>query len=66
MSRITPSDIEHKLAEIKAEMGATADEAKPTALAVGSTVVAAAVGIAFLLGQRKARKRTTIVEVRRV
>jgi hypothetical protein len=66
MSRIHPKDLERKLREIESEVEDVAVVAKPAGLAVGVGVLTVAVGSAYILGQRKARKQTTIVEVRRV
>lgn len=63
---ITRDDIEAKLHEIRGEVDATTDQAKPIALAVGVVAVVAVVGMAFLWGKRKGRKRSTVVEIRRV
>ena len=63
---ITRDDIESKLREIKGEVDETTEQAKPIALAVGVVVVVAVVGLAFALGRRKGRKRSTVVEIRRV
>jgi LPXTG-motif cell wall-anchored protein len=64
--KITRSDIEGKLREIKGEVESTGEAAKPIALAVGIAGVVALAGLAYLLGKRKGKKKTTIVEVRRV
>jgi hypothetical protein len=62
---ITKADIQAKLGEIKSgvdEAGsATRDAGKGVVAAAG----AAALGIVYLLGRRKGRKRRTVVEVRR-
>ena len=63
---ITRGDLEAKLREIKGEVDETTEQAKPIALAVGVVVVVAVVGLAFALGKRKGRKRSTVVEIRRV
>lgn len=63
---ITRDDIEGKLREIKGEVDETTERAKPVALAVGVVCVVAVVGLAFVLGKRKGRRRSTVVEVRRV
>jgi LPXTG-motif cell wall-anchored protein len=65
-STVTRSDIEAKLAEIRGFADATAEtaqEATKTALIVAG---AGLVAIAFLLGRRRGRKKSTIVEVRRI
>jgi hypothetical protein len=64
--KITKADIEAKLTDIKTELETTGDAAKPYALAAAVVGVVALAGIAYLLGKRKGRKKTTIVEVRRV
>jgi hypothetical protein len=63
---ITKADIERKLAEIGGEVDEQVASTKQLAITVG--VVAAAVVLAgvFLLGRRRGRRLTTIVEIRRV
>ena len=63
---VTRADIENKLRQIRGEVDSTARAAVPIGLAVGAVAVAAVVGVAFLLGRRRGRKRTTVVEIRRV
>lgn len=63
---ITRDDLEHKLREIQGEVDDTKESAQSTLLAVGAVAVVAVIAIAFLAGRRKGRKRTTIVEVRRI
>ena len=64
--RITRADIEAKLQEIKGEVDDTTDTAKPIALAVGVALAAIVVVGAYWMGRRRGRKKTTVVEVRRV
>ena len=59
-------DIEAKLAEIRGGVDETATAAKPTAMVIAVAAAVLVVTLAYLLGQRKARKRTTLVEIRRV
>jgi hypothetical protein len=63
---IGKSDIEAKLREIKGEVDDTATAAKPYALAVGVALAVTVVAAAYLLGRRKGKKKTTVVEIRRV
>lgn len=63
---ISRSDIEAKLREIKGEVDSTTDAAKPIGLAVGAVVAVAVVSLVFLYGKRRGKKKTTVVEVRRV
>ena len=65
-AKVQRTDIETKLREIQSDLDVAATTAKPAGIAVGSGVFVGAVGLAYLLGQRKARKRTTVVEIRRV
>ena len=64
--KITRTDIEAKLNEIKGEVETAGNQAKPYALGAAIAGVIALAGVAYLLGRRKGRKKTTVVEVRRV
>jgi hypothetical protein len=65
-STVTRADIEAKLHEIRGLTDTSTEVAqqavKPALIAVGVAVVV----VAFLLGRRRGRKRSTIVEVRRI
>ncbi|HZQ88256.1 MAG TPA: hypothetical protein VFA83_25635 [Acidimicrobiales bacterium] len=63
---VTRADIESKLRQIRGEVDSTAKAAVPIGLAVGAAAVAVVVGVAYLMGRRKGRKRATVVEIRRV
>jgi hypothetical protein len=63
---VTRDDIESKLREIRGEVQSAGDRAKVPALLIGGVVVVGVVGLAFLIGRRRGRKATTVVEVRRV
>lgn len=63
---VTRGAIEAKLREIRGEVDSTARSARPFVLVAGAVATVAVVGIAYLLGRRKGKKKTTIVEVRRV
>lgn len=64
--RVNRADIEAKLREIRGEVDTTATAAKPTAMAVAIVAGVALLGAAYLLGRRKGKKRSTVVEIRRV
>ncbi len=64
--RITRDDIEAKFREIKGEVDTTTERAKPLGLVAGVIVVVGMIGVAYLFGRRKERKRRTVVEIRRV
>jgi len=63
---ITRADIEAKLREVRGEVVETADKAKSTILVVAGVAAVAVVGIVFLLGKRRGRRKSTVVEIRRV
>jgi hypothetical protein len=64
--RIDISDIRAKLGELAGEVDDTTEKARPilTYAAVGGAVVL--VVVAFALGRRRGRRRSTWVEVRRL
>ena len=64
--RITRADIENKLHEIRGDVEETAQEAKTPIMAIAGGVVVAIVVVAFLLGKRRGRRKSTVVEIRRV
>ena len=64
--RITRADIEAKLRAMRGEVEQTAEAAKGPLLAVAGGVAAAVVVVAFLLGKRRGRRKSTVVEIRRV
>ena len=64
--RVTPNDIEGKLRQIRGQFESTAESARSglvTAGVVGAVVV---VTVAYVLGRRRGRRRSTVVEIRRV
>jgi hypothetical protein len=64
--RITRADIEAKLHEIKGDVEAQGEAAKPYALAAAVVGVVGLAAVAYLLGRRRGHKKTTVVEIRRV
>lgn len=63
---VTRNDIEAKLRELRGEVDAVAETAKGPAVVVGAVAAVALLAAVYLLGRRKGKKRTTVVEVRRV
>jgi hypothetical protein len=63
---IRRSDLEAKMRELQGGVDDTREAATNTLVTVGAVVVVGVIAVAFLLGRRKGRKRTTIVEVRRI
>lgn len=64
--RVTRSDIESKLQQIRQEVDRSAQAAKPVGMAVAGVVAVVAVAAVYFLGRRRGRKHRTVVEVRRV
>jgi hypothetical protein len=63
---ISRRDLESKFRELQGEVTTAGDTAKSYALVVGAVAVVAVVGVAFLFGRRRGKKRSTVVEVRRL
>ena len=64
--RITRADIEGKLRDMRGEVEETAEAAKAPIMAIAAGVAAVVVIGAFLLGKRRGRRKSTVVEIRRV
>lgn len=63
---VTRRAIEDKLREIRGEVDSATESARPYALIAGAVAVVAVLGVTYLLGRRKGKKRTTLVEIRRI
>lgn len=64
--KVTPGDLRAKLNELQGDVVATTDAAKGTAIVFGATVAVVVVLGVFMFGLRRGKKRTTVVEIRRV
>lgn len=64
--RVTRDDLESKFRELEGEATSTAEQAKSYALAAAAVAVVAVAAVAFVLGRRKGRKKTTVVEIKRI
>lgn len=64
--RIEVGDIQAKLEEIRGDTTEAAEQAKPVAMIGAVAGVVVVVGIAFLLGRRRGRRKSTWVEIRRL
>ena len=64
--RIEVSDIQSKLEEIRGDTTEAAEQAKPVAMIGAVAGVVVLVGVAFLLGRRRGRRKSTWVEIRRL
>jgi hypothetical protein len=63
---IRRADLEAKLRELRGEVDETAEGARSSLVTIGTVVLVGVVVGAFLLGKRKGRRRSTVVEVRRI
>jgi hypothetical protein len=63
---VTRNDIEAKLREIRGFTDTTTETAQQATKPLLLALVVGAVAVAFLVGRRRGRKRSTIVEVRRI
>ena len=64
--KITRADIESKLHEMRGEVEESAEAAKTPIMAIAGGVAVAVILVAFLLGKRRGRRKSTVVEIRRV
>jgi hypothetical protein len=65
-AHVSRDDIESKLRELRGEVDETGDNVRQYAVVAGAVVAVAVVALAFAWGKRKGKKKTTVVEVRRV
>ena len=63
---VTRGDIEQKLRQIRGEVDTAGEAARSYALVAGAAVAVAVVAVAYFMGKRKAKKKRTVVEIRRV
>ena len=64
--RITRDDLENKFRELEGEAREQVESARSTAITAGVIALVVLLLLAFLLGRRKGRHRSTVVEIRRV
>ena len=64
--RISRDDLEDKFRELEGEAREQVESARSTAITAGVVALVVLLLLAFLLGRRKGRHRSTVVEIRRV
>jgi hypothetical protein len=64
--RVSRSDIEAKLKEVTGELEEAGEAAKGKGLIVAGVAAVVLLGVVFLLGKRRGRRKSTVVEIRRV
>ncbi len=65
-TKITPQDLENKLKSLQGEVQGKVDEKKATLASVAAAGGVVLLVIIFLLGKRAGKKRSTVVEIRRL
>jgi hypothetical protein len=65
-ARISRDDIEDKIRELEGGAREQVESARSTVITAGVVAALILLLLAFLLGTRKGRKRSTVVEIRRV
>lgn len=63
---VSRDDIESKLREIRGDVDELGESTRSVAGAVVVGVVVAVIALTYFLGKRKGKKKTTVVELRRV
>lgn len=63
---VTPDDLRAKFRELQGDVVSTTDSARDLAATVGTAVAVAVLLGVFALGMRRGRKRTAVVEIRRI
>jgi hypothetical protein len=63
---VSRDDIEAKLRELRGEVDAVGESSRSVVGVVVVGVIVAVIAATYLLGKRKGRRKTTVVEVRRI
>lgn len=64
--KISPEDLQNKLQAFQDGVQGKVDDKKSTLVAVGGGALVLLIIIFFLLGKRSGRKKTTLVEIKRI
>lgn len=65
-AKLSRADLEAKFREVQTELNAGAENAKSKVMMAGGVAFVLLLLIAFLLGRRGGKKKSTIVEIRRL
>ena len=63
---ITPADIETKFREIQGQIDVVAEDGKKRAAIVGSVVGVLVLLLVYLAGRRTGKRRSSVIEIRRL
>lgn len=64
--RITRDDLEAKFRELEGEADQTVQSARTYLVAAAAVAAVGVLAVAFLAGRRRGKKKTTVVEIRRI
>jgi hypothetical protein len=64
--RVTRDDLEAKFRDLQGGLQGKVDAKKPSLLAIAGGIGLVLLLLAFLIGKRSGKKKTTLVEIRRV
>ena len=64
--KLTRNDIEAKFRELQHDLTTAAEGARSKVVVVGGVAVVVVLAAVYLLGRRAGRKRSTVVEIRRL
>ena len=64
--KISRDDLEAKFRELQGDVQETADEATSYAVVASAVLVVGLAAVTFILGRRRGRRKSTIVEIRRI
>jgi hypothetical protein len=65
-AKITREDVEARFRAIQGEVGTELESARPRLVAIGAATLVVIVAAAFLAGRRRGRRRSAVIEVRRI
>jgi hypothetical protein len=64
--RIERDDLEAKFRELQGEVGDVTASARSYLVVAGAVAGVLVIGVAFLLGKKRGRRNSTVVEIRRI
>ena len=64
--KISPSDIEAKFREVQGQVDTVKDDGKKKAMVGGGAVAAILLLVIYIIGRNAGRKKSTVLEIRRL
>ncbi len=65
-TKITPADLERKLRALQGDVQDAVDDKKPAVASIAAGAAVVLLLLVFFLGKRAGKKRSAIVEIRRI